>query len=252
MWVAKKITESVYSMSSVLSIGTDYDLSSPGLKEEAEKSGHWKGDSGEVNFAQAFNATFAGLSLSERQQPQNRLRCGRQLLQARAAKGNISLSDFFEILRDKESCINICGDLLTVGSQVSVLQPPNSEVPDVHWFTATPFPDLSVFKPFIFCANPVLGHSTVSPVISMETKGRSGSQTCADRRHLLYRMHEQGREIMESGSPQGKKLLDTMRILERQCVRDIAEFLTSFEPSLMEEVPELFKDLVESEIKFYK
>lgn len=167
-------------------------------------------------------------------------------------QGNISLSDFFEILRDKESCINICGDLLTVGSQVSVLQPPKSEVPDVHWFTATPFPDLSVFKPFIFCANPVLGHSTVSPVISMETKGRSGSQTCADRRHLLYRMHEQGREIMESGSPQGKKLLDTMRILERQCVRDIAEFLTSFEPSLMEEVPELFKDLVESEIKFYK
>ena len=140
-----------------------------------------------------------------------------------------------------------------MGSQVSALQPPGSSVPDIHWFTATPRPDLSVFKPFIFCQTPCLGKATLSPpTAATEVRVRSGSQTCADRRHLLYRMHEQGKELMESGSAQGKKLLETMRSLERQCVRDIAEFLDSFDQSLMDEVPELFKDITESEVKFYK
>lgn len=166
--------------------------------------------------------------------------------------GNMTVTDMFEILRDKESCINICGELLTVGSQVSLVQPPGSKVPDVHWFTATPVPDLSVFKPFIFCKNPDIGKATVSPVVSTDTKLRSGSQACLERQHLLYRLHEQGRELMESGSPQGKKLYETMMSLERQCVKDIFDFLENFDEVLMEEVPELFKDITESEFKFYK
>lgn len=252
VWAAKKITGGVCAMSSTLTIGTDYDLSSPGLKETAESSGHWKAENGEVDFAKAFNATFEGLSLSEKQQPTNRLQCGTELLQSKAKAGKITVNDMFDILRDKDSCINFCGELLTVGSQVSAVQPPGSKVPDIHWFTATPVPDLSVFKPFIFCKHPDVGIATISPTISTEIKARSGSQTCADRRHLLYRMHEQGRELMESGSPQGKKLREIMASLEKQCVKDIFDFLESFDESLMEEVPELFKDITESEAKFYK
>ncbi|KAK7108928.1 secernin-2-like [Littorina saxatilis] len=252
LWVAKKITDGVYAMSSILSLGTDYDLSCPGLAEAAESGGHWKADNGPVDFAKAFNATFEGLSLSDKQQPVNRLRCGKALLEDKAKTGKVTVSDLFDLLRDKESCVNLSGELLTVGSQVSVLQPHGSKVPDVHWLTATPVPDLSVFKPFIFCPAPNLGKAALCPAISTEVRVRSGSQTCADRRHLLYRMHEQGKELMESGSSQGKKLLETMKTLEQQCVKDIADFLDSFDPSLMEEVPELFKDITEAEVKFYK
>ncbi|XP_076460460.1 secernin-3-like [Babylonia areolata] len=256
-WVAKKITGGLYSMSSTLSIGTDYDLSSPGLKEAAAEGGggaHGKSSSpGPVDFTKAFDAVFEGLSLSEKQQPSHRLQCGRALLQAKSKKGPLTVSELFDILRHTDtSSINMCGELLTVGSQVSVVQPPTSALPDVHWFTATPAPDLSTFKPFIFCPCPTLGKATLSPTLPTEGRVRQGSQTCADRRHLLYRMHEQGREVMESGGSQGKRLLETMRSLERQCVKDVAEFLDSFEPALMEEVQELFKDITESEVKFYK
>jgi secernin len=162
------------------------------------------------------------------------------------------VSDLFDVLRDKDSCINFSGELLTVGSQVSALQASGSKQPDIHWFTATPLPDLSVFKPFIFCPAPCLGKTALCPLVTTDIKVRSGSQTNPDRRHVLYRMHEQGRELMEAGGEKGKKLLDTMRTLERQCVRDVAEFLDSFHPALLEEVPDLFKDVAESEVKFYK
>ncbi|KAL8600519.1 hypothetical protein ACOMHN_005013 [Nucella lapillus] len=253
-WVAKRITEGVYAMSSMLSIGTDYDLSSAGLREAAAESGtHCKSDSGSpVDFQKAFDAVFEGLSLSEKQQPSHRLHCGRAVLQTKSKKGPLTESDLFEVLRHKDSSINMCGELLTVASQVSVVHTPGSKLPDVHWLTATPDPDLSIFKPFIFCPTPHLGKATLSPTLTSEGRVRSGSQTCADRRHLLYRMHEQGREAMESGSSQGKRLLDTLRGLEKQCVKDVAEFMDSFEPALMEEVQELFKDITESEVKFYK
>lgn len=253
-WVAKRITAGVYSMSSTLSIGTDYDLSSVGLREAAvECGGHCKSNAGPVDFTKAFDAVFEGISLSEKQQPHHRLQCGRALLQSKSKNGPLTVNDLFDILRHADSSINMCGELLTVASQVSMVQSPSSKVPDVHWFTATPVPDLSTFKPFIFCSVPCLGRATLSPALhNTEGRGRSGSQTCADRRHQLYRMHEQGREVMESGSSQGKRLLETMRGLERQCVKDVAEFLDSFEPALMEEVQELFKDITESEVKFYK
>ncbi|KAL8600550.1 hypothetical protein ACOMHN_005044 [Nucella lapillus] len=223
-WVAKRITEGVYVMSSMLSIGTDYDLSSAGLREAAAESGtHCKSDSGSlVDFQKAFDAVFEGLSLSKKQQPSHRLHCGQAVLQTKSKKAR------------------------------SVVHTPGSKLPDVHWLTATPDPDLSIFKPFIFCPTPHLGKATLSPTLTSEGRVRSGSQTCADRRHLLYRMHEQGREAMESGSSQGKRLLDTLRGLEKQCVKDVAEFMDSFEPALMEEVQELFKDITESEVKFYK
>ena len=157
-----------------------------------------------------------------------------------------------EVLRDKDSCINLSGELLTVASQISVLQPPGSCKPDVHWLTATPDPDLSVFKPFIFCESPDVGDSAVCPPVTTDIRARSGSQTIIDRRHMLYKMHEVGREVMETGGVQGKKLTDTMRTLERQCLRDVAEFVDSYHPSLSHEVSELFRDVAESEIKFYK
>jgi hypothetical protein len=81
------VSDGVYSMSSILSIGTDYDLSSPGLQEAAQAEGHWKAEDGPLDFTKAYNATFEGLSLSEKQQPANRLACGKALVQEKAKSG---------------------------------------------------------------------------------------------------------------------------------------------------------------------
>jgi secernin len=153
------------------------------------------------------------------------------------------------ILRDEDSSVNFVGELLTVGSQVSVISPPNSSQPSCHWFTATPNAKYSVFKPFIFCDNITFGNYTVS-----STSGgtaRSTFQSSIDRRHPLYKAHEKGREIMESGSPAGKNLQTTMQNLEKQCLREVTEFLRTFKESDISDVKDLFRDIAESEAKFY-
>lgn len=45
-----------------------------------------------------------------------------------------------DILRDKESGINMEGMFMTTGSMVSVL-PQDQSLPGVHYFTATPDPE---------------------------------------------------------------------------------------------------------------
>ena len=155
-----------------------------------------------------------------------------------------------DILRDEESSINFVGELLTVGSQVSVISPPNSSQPSCHWLTATPNAKYSVFKPFIFCDSISFGNNTVS-----STSGgtpRSTFQSSIDRRHPLYKAHEKGRQIMETGSPAGQNLQTTMQNLERQCLREVTEFLRTFKESDMTVVKDLFKDIAESETKFYQ
>lgn len=163
--------------------------------------------------------------------------------------GKINISNIFEILRDEDSSINFVGELLTVGSQVSVLAPPTSNQPSCHWFTATPNAKYSVFKPFIFCEKPNIGKWTVSS--SNDSNASSTFRTSVDRRHLLYKAHEKGRELMETGSPVGQKLQATMRHLEDQCVKEVTEFIKTFRESDSNEISELFSDIAQSEAKFY-
>lgn len=161
--------------------------------------------------------------------------------------GKIDISKILRILRDEEGSINFVGELLTVGSQVSVLSP-TSDKPSCHWFTGTPNTTYSVFKPFIFCDNVSVGDWTVSPASG---GARSTFQSSIDRRHRLYKAHEKGRELLESRSPAGQKLQTTMRNLERQCLREVTEFLRTFKESDLNEVKDLFSDIAESEAKFY-
>ena len=92
-------------MSSTLSVGADYDLSSPGLREAAQSAGHWRHESGPVDFARAFSAAFQGLSLSSKQQPANRLAVGRALLQAKAKDGASVRASCWAWARTHEACI---------------------------------------------------------------------------------------------------------------------------------------------------
>ena len=159
------------------------------------------------------------------------------------------MDQMFQVLRDEDSSINFTGELLTVGSQVSIVTPSTSAIPSCHWLTATPDPVNSVFKPFIFCENVSVGNWTVSP--SMGDRPRATLQTSVDRRHPLYKAHEKGRALMQTGSQAGQKLRTTMANMEKQCVHEVMEFLKTFSQADLNEVKELFSDIAESETKFY-
>lgn len=71
-----------------------------------------------------------------------------------------------------------------------------------------------------------------------------------DRRHTLYRHHEQALQAMQTGNASGKALHALMTELEAKCIREVDSYLDN--PGNTQELQELFKDVVESEIKFYK
>lgn len=54
--------------------------------------------------------------------------------------GHITAETMMDILRDKDSGINMEGMFLSAGSMVSVI-PTNPDLPGVHYFTATPDPE---------------------------------------------------------------------------------------------------------------
>ena len=73
--------------SSTLTIGTDADLTSADLTAQAQSTGHWKADNGPVHFKKAFSSEYGGLSLSDAQTADNRLKCGRQMLENASKEG---------------------------------------------------------------------------------------------------------------------------------------------------------------------
>jgi secernin len=159
----------------------------------------------------------------------------------------------FSILRDEASGICRQGFSVPTGSQVSVLHLPSCKIPCSHWFTATPNPNYSVFKPFIFAPNVTIGQLTISPKYGEEdpVNVKPRFQTKVDRRHYLYKSHENGDYIMRK-EKRGKDLHKILSKLEAQCVDDVQDFLLDFDESKLWEIKDLFKDVVESECKFYK
>ncbi|XP_071158188.1 secernin-3-like isoform X2 [Mytilus edulis] len=248
-WAAKHISDGHFNVSSCLRIADDYDKRSPGLVEKATEAGHWKAGNGSFNFSQAFAAEFDGLSLTDIQKPQHRQAEGEKLMTNMSKDGSFNMECMREVLRDEGSSINFMGELYTVGSQISVLSL-DVNIPHCHWFTATPNPSLSVFKPFIFCSSVDIGEVTRSPATG--ERARASFQTNVDRRHPLFIGHEKARPLMESDDPIGQRLLSTMQQLEQNCITEMQEFLQSFSESNLNDVQDLFKDISESETKCYK
>jgi len=144
------------------------------------------------------------------------------------------------ILRDEDSCINLCGDLLTTGSQMSILSKPGSNIPHCHWMTGTPNTSISCFKPFYFCPHADVGNMTASP------------STSGDRRHILYKAKEKKRQSLEAEGAKGGGLLETLHSLEKQCIDDVNMFMGNFSKDVMDELSDLFKDIAELEVKLYR
>nr|XP_056713464.1 secernin-1 [Euleptes europaea] len=240
-WAAEKITEGTKCICSQLSLTTKIDAEHPELRSYAENQGWWTADT-EFNFAQVFS------------QADNHSDCclGKESLEKQ--EGDITVQMMIDVLRDKAS--GVCVDsesFLTTASMVSAL-PQNPSSPCVHYFTGTPDPSRSIFKPFIFVDDVKLVPKVQSPVFGSEdpVKKVPRFQEKLDRRHELYRAHEWIRSVIASNQEKGQKLRRTMLDLEKQGLEAMENILNSSEVLDPSEVEDLFYDCVDTEIKFLK
>ncbi|KAL8560920.1 hypothetical protein ACOMHN_035860 [Nucella lapillus] len=249
-WAAEHVTEGVRNISNELSIGTKMDRSSSNLVEEAKKRGLYKDEMGPFHFANAFSDSGTQKSF--------RYRHGLEMLKELSSSGQFGPQEMFKILRDEESGICMTdGSFLTTSSQVSVLIPPTSSpcpAPSCHWFTATPNPLTSIFKPFVFVPGVSVGTATASPQFGDDDPVRKTPrfQNQVDRRHALYRGHETLRELLGQEAARGLTVLGQLRELEQQCVQDMDELLSNFSQHAHAKVAAIFQHMAHIELNFYK
>ncbi|XP_053215554.1 secernin-1 [Podarcis raffonei] len=240
-WAAENITEGVKCICNQLSLTTKIDAEHPELRSYAESQGWWTADT-EFNFSQVFS------------QADNHSDCCLAKESLEKQEGAITVEMMIDILRDKSG--GICVDsesFLTTSSMVSVL-PQNLSSSCIHYFTGTPDPSRSIFKPFIFVDNVKLVSKVQSPIFGSDdpVKKIPRFQEKPDRRHELYKAHEWARSVMENEQEKGEKLRRTMLDLEKQGLDAMESIITSSEVLDPSEVEDLFYDCVDTEIKFFK
>ncbi|NWY51793.1 SCRN2 protein, partial [Chionis minor] len=234
------------NISNQLSIGREITAEHAGLRQRARSQGWWSGD-GEFSFAEVFSLTHQPARMEA---AKARYHAGKELLRQHA--GHITAETFMAILRDKAS--GICVDsegFRTAGSMVSVL-PRDPALPCIHFFTATPDPSRSVFKPFVFVDGLKPAPQVRSPTFRDDpAKQIPRFQSTVDRRHELYRRHQAALELMERDQERGQQLLQTLRDLEKQGLEGMNALLGGTVAPSLEELADLFFDCVEAEMKFY-
>nr|XP_015915593.1 secernin-3-like [Parasteatoda tepidariorum] len=177
IWAAEKVTEGVRNISNELSIRTKIDLKCEGLEEFAKKKGFWCPTQGPIDFKMAFDTDDS---------ESHRYKAGKRLLTNFSQNGAFSAGEMFKVLRDRNSGICMSsGSFVSTASQVSVLRKTESGLQSCHFFTATPDPRRSAFKPFFFAEEVEFTDKVVSPVPS-----ESEENVVSDRKHELYKLHE--------------------------------------------------------------
>ncbi|KAL7976727.1 hypothetical protein Chor_008676 [Crotalus horridus] len=186
-WAAEKITDGVKCICNCLSLTTKIDAEHPKLRSYAESKGWWSTDK-EFNFAEVFS------------QDDDCSNCclGKEILKNQ--EGNITVETMIDLLRNKAEGISVDSDsFLTTASMVSVL-PQNLTSPCIHFFTGTPDPSKSIFKPFIFVDGVKIVPKVQSPIFGSEdpVKKIPRFQEKPDRRHELYKAQQQARLVLDS------------------------------------------------------
>lgn len=247
-WAAQRITEGVRNISNQLTIQDQYDLASDGLVEKATDLKLYDPTSGPFNFACVFDSGNGS--------PSSPRFCeGKRLLQEYSKEGKFGVADMMKILRDEGSGLNM-GDG-TTGSQVSMLTTPVAGVtsmPCCHWFTATPNPAISMFKPFIFGPNASIGDLTMSPDFGADEPRlmKPRFKKVVDRRHELYKQHEKLVDLVQKEDQKAASVLQNIRELESNCIADVEEMLNMFDASSFVKVSQLFEHMANIETNFYK
>ena len=225
-----RVLEGFYHISNVYTIEDDYTLHAKNLENFAKGNNLWDGKN-KLNFAETFQQSSSCA----------RLTAGRKLLENLTKNGNFSVFDMMSILRDDQSdicMIDNTGDgYTTTGSQVSVLTTTNknkSQVDACHFFTATPNPKTSLFKPFIFSDKVELGLLTVS----------SPSEIASQRIHTLY----SARQKASAERLNDKRLKD----FEHEGIMEIINKLKSDENNQWDTYETLFHDTVAAEIELIR
>nr|CAD7602503.1 unnamed protein product [Timema genevievae] len=264
-WAAERISGSLWLvLSSPSSDTSEAEFDGLKLANGAQRNPpHHKGD---FHFTRVYSKPI-DLVEGKRQ------KCGRNLLANLSKDNSFSVSSMFTVLRDQESGIcrppddsfpttgsqylysvhlhtvkKSCEFTLGYLNQVSVLSPFRSGKPHCHWFTATPNPQLSVFKPFIFTPKVRISKHTQSPVFQPDpVQIIPRFESTVDRSHTLYRLHH------AATLDQNTTVISLLQEMERNCVAEVEKLLADFKESQsLDEVDDLLKDIVETEVKFYK
>ncbi|XP_063115396.1 secernin-3 isoform X2 [Cavia porcellus] len=169
---------------------------------------------------------------------------------AEKVQGSITFETMMEILRDKPSGINMEGGFLTTASMVSVL-PRDSNSPCIHFFTGTPDPERSVFKPFIFVPHISQLLDTCSPTFEHEDPVKKKAGRKPDRRHPLYLEHQQALEAVDNNEEKAKTMLDNMRKLEKELFKEMESILQNKHLD-MDKTVNLFSQCAKDEITIYR
>lgn len=246
LWVAQNVSEGVKNISNQLTIRTEMCAEHPELRSLAQAQGWWDGQ-GPFDFSQVFGPENPPARMELAKQ---RYKGGTELL--RHHQGSVTAEVMMSILRDKPS--GICmdsGGFRTTGSMVSIL-PRDGSLPCIHFFTATPDPSRSIFKPFIFSDSCSAVPAVLSPSFGADDPVRKQPrfQSRVDRRHPLYKAHQEALESMDSKRQEGSALYDLLRDLESQCLSEISAMLSGEIPA--DDLGDLFFDCVDAEIKFYQ
>ncbi|KAK3109126.1 hypothetical protein FSP39_023532 [Pinctada imbricata] len=250
LWVAKVVKEGVRNLSNQLTIEAEYDLSSPDIVEQAKSLDLYKEEDGPFNFSRVFSERHC----EDDANSEARFNKGKELLEKYSSAGNFKVKEMMEVLRSEEINTYISGSFVTTGSQVSVLSPRPGI--SCHWFTATPKPQASIFKPFIFCPNADIGHHTKSPVTGVvkpvNKEGATSNPILVDRKHPLWLSHEKFQEKLNTMDPIGEMVLENIKELESKCMEDMEEMMSNFDESGALKAAEIFMHIASIEINFYK
>ncbi|KAJ7313656.1 hypothetical protein JRQ81_005239 [Phrynocephalus forsythii] len=247
-WAAQRIQEGAQNISNQLSIGTDITAEHAGLRQHAQKQGWWSGK-GEFSFQEVFSLTHQPVRMEA---AKARYCAGQQLLHQHS--GQITAETIMTILSDKVS--GICVDsegFRTTGSMVSIL-PQDSRLPCVHFFTATPDPSRSIFKPFVFVPNITSFPQVISPSFGDKdpVKQKPRFQSRVDRRHELYKQHQLVLEAMDRNQEKKQRIEKSMQTLQRQTLEAIKNLLAGSIPLTPQVLGDLFYNSVDAELKLYK
>ncbi|CAL1582311.1 unnamed protein product [Knipowitschia caucasica] len=244
-WAAERVESGYRNISNQYGITTKIDREHPEMRDYARSKGWWDGKS-KFNFASVYSyMTTARIEASG-----SRYCEGKMLLEK--SNGSITAETMMAILRDKESGINMEGMFMSTGSMVSVV-PTDLTRPAVHYFTATPDPERSVFKPFIFIDGVGPTKETCSPTYGADdpVKKQPRFQSKPDRKHTLFSTHERVSAIIETHKDRGQKITERMRGLEQnkidQMEKIVSEGIT--EPDYL---VNLFSNCVQEEMAIYE
>nr|XP_019596240.1 PREDICTED: secernin-2 isoform X3 [Rhinolophus sinicus] len=176
-----------------------------------------------------------------------------RLWAAQRIQGGITAEVMMGILRNKES--GICmdsGGFRTTASMVSIL-PRDPTQPCIHFLTATPDPSRSVFKPFIFGVGVAQAPQVLSPTFGAQDPVRTVPrfQTQVDRRHTLYRGHQEALGLMERDQDQGQQLQQKQQDLEQEGLEAVRGLLAGEWDPPPQELGGLFQAFVERESQAY-